>query len=59
MSYFFIGARLEVQKKALDFVFLFLKIHITNKRKDSLLKFISETVLNEAFSSERASIDHV
>ena len=58
MSYFFIGAKLKVKKKALDFVFLFLKIHITNKRKDSLLKLLSETVLNEAFSSERASIDH-
>ena len=31
-----------------------------NKQKERcLLKFISETVLNEAFSSERASIDHV
>ena len=59
MSYFFIGAKLKVQKKALDFVFLFLKIHITNKRKDSSLKLLSKTVLNEAFSSERASIDHV
>ena len=59
MSYFFIGAKLKVQKKTLDFVFLLLKIHITSKRKDSLLKLLSETVLNEAFSSERAPIDHV
>ena len=58
MSYFFIGAKLKVQKKALDFVFLFLKIHITNKRNDSLLKLLSETDLNEASSSERTSIDH-
>ena len=63
MSYFFNGAKLKVQKKASNFlkgVSLFQNVHTKTKEKiPSQLKLLAETVLNEAFSSERLSNDHV